>query len=152
MTDREPVSPQGARPRDLVGPFLHYLMSECGLSPNTLAAYRSDLMKFMRWRKTHAPGPIGSIDVQTLTGYVEELSLRGLSPRSVGRHLASLSTFFRYLIFEGKITENTVRLLDSPTVWDRLPTVLGPPAIERLLQSPDPGTPLGSRDRAALET
>jgi len=29
--------------RDLLGPFLHYLMSECGVSPNTLAAYRSDL-------------------------------------------------------------------------------------------------------------
>ena len=42
--------------RDPVGPFLHYLMAECGVSPNTLAAYRSDLMKFLRWRKSACAG------------------------------------------------------------------------------------------------
>jgi integrase/recombinase XerD len=138
--------------RDPIGPFLHYLMAECGLSPNTLAAYRSDLMKFIRWRKRHAPGPLAGIDIRTLTGYVDELGQLGLAPSSVGRHLACLSTFFRFLIFEGRLTENTARLLTAPAVWDRLPTVLGPPAVERLLASPDTTTRLGRRDQAALET
>lgn len=152
MLDPVPPRPRLTPSGDPVGPFLHYLMAECGLSPNTLAAYRSDVMKFIRWRKAHAPGPLGSIDVRTLTGYIEDLAGRGLAPRSIGRHLASLSTFFRYLIFEGKLSENTARLLDAPAVWDRLPTVLGPAAVERLLGTPDPSTPLGRRDKAALET
>jgi integrase/recombinase XerD len=138
--------------RDPLGPFLHYLMAECGLSPNTLAAYRSDLMKFIRWRKKRAPGPLAKVDVRVLTGYIDDLAGQGLAPSSIGRHLASLSTFFRFMIFDGRLSENTARLLNAPTVWDRLPTVLGPSAVERLLDAPDASTRLGRRDRVALET
>jgi integrase/recombinase XerD len=144
-----------ARPepsRDPIGPFLHYLMSECGVSPNTLAAYRSDIVRFNRWRKTHAPGALGQLDIADLAGYVDHLTRVGLAPSSVGRHLASLSTFFRFLIFDGRLSENVAKLLVAPTVWDRLPTVLGPAAVERLLAAPDATTRLGRRDRAALET
>jgi integrase/recombinase XerD len=127
-------------------------MAECGVSPNTLAAYRSDIARFVRWRKAHAAGPLARLDVPKLAGYVDYLNAQGLAPSSVGRHLASLSTFFRYLIFDGKLTANTARLLSAPAVWDRLPTVLGPAAVDRLLSAPDRSTPLGRRDRAALET
>ena len=138
--------------RDPIGPFLHYLMAECGVSPNTLAAYRSDIARFARWRKAHAPGPLARLDVADLTGYVDYLGRCGLAPSSVGRHLASLSTFFRFLIFEGRLTENVAKLLVAPVVWDRLPSVLGPQAVERLLGAPSAEARLGRRDRAALET
>lgn len=147
--------PGAARPdphRDPMGPFLHYLMAECGVSPNTLAAYRADLARFIRWRKAHAPGPLAALDVADLTGYVDYLGRCGLAPSSVGRHLASLSTFFRFLIFDGRLSENVAKLLVAPAVWDRLPTVLGPAAVDRLLSAPSPETRLGRRDRAALET
>jgi integrase/recombinase XerD len=148
MSRVEPTRPRS----DPLGPFLHYLMAECGVSPHTLAAYRSDISRFIRWRKEHAPGPIGGLDVPKLTGYVEYLVRLGLAPTSVGRHLASLSTFFRFLIFDGTLTENTARLLTAPAVWDRLPTVLSPASVERLITAPDVSTRLGRRDRAALET
>ena len=129
-----------------VGPFLHYLMAECGVSPHTLAAYRSDLMRFVRWQKSEAPGPLASLDASALSGYVEALSLSGLAPSSVCRHLASLSTFFRFLVFEGRLPENVVKLLIAPAVWDRLPTVLAPTAVQSLLESPTSETRLGRRD------
>jgi integrase/recombinase XerD len=138
--------------RDPLGPFLHYLMAECGVSPNTLAAYRSDLARFIRWRKAHAPGSLKALDVTALGGYVDYLSGSGLAPTSVGRHLASLSTFFRFLVFEGRLSENVAKLLVAPAVWDRLPTVLSPTAVERLLAAPSAETRMGRRDRAALET
>lgn len=138
--------------RDPVGPFLHYLMAECGVSPNTLAAYRSDLERFVRWRKQHAPGPLDQVKIAGLTGYVDHLGRRGLAPGTICRHLASLSTFFRYLILEGLIHENVAKLLAAPALWDRLPTVLGPAAIDQLLEAPSKETRLGRRDRAVLET
>ncbi|WP_337174055.1 site-specific tyrosine recombinase XerD [Paludisphaera sp.] len=141
-----------ARNRDPVGPFLHYLMAECGVSSHTLAAYRSDLMRFLGWRRDHAPGPIESLDAATLRGYVDLLAGSGLAPSSVARHLASLSTFFRYLVMEGKLTDNLAKLLTAPALWDRLPVVLGPAAVERMLTAPSAETRLGRRDRAALET
>jgi integrase/recombinase XerD len=127
-------------------------MAECGVSVNTLAAYRSDLVKFTRWRRDNAPGPIAALDVPKLAGYVDHLVGSGLAPSSIGRHIASLSTFLRYLVYEGRLAENVARLLVAPAVWDRLPTVLGPSAVDRLLNAPRTDTPLGRRDRAALET
>lgn len=138
--------------RDPIGPFLHYLMAECGVSSHTLAAYRADLSRFARWRRIHAPGPLSAVSIATLGGYVDDLNRSGLAPPSVCRHLASLSTFFRFLIFEGRLTENVAKLLVAPAVWDRLPTVLSPTAVDRLLEIPDAGSRLGRRDRAALET
>jgi integrase/recombinase XerD len=138
--------------RDPIGPFLHYLMAECGVSPHTLAAYRCDLMRFLRWRAEHAPGPLRRLEIGTLGGYVSDLSLAGLAPKSIARHLASLSTFYRFLVFEGKVSDNVAKLLAAPAVWNCLPTVLSPPAVDRLLCTPREETRLGRRDRAALET
>jgi integrase/recombinase XerD len=127
-------------------------MAECGVSPNTLAAYRSDLMGFIRWRRVAAPGPLAGLDVSTLSRYVESLNQSGLAPTSVCRHLASLSTFFRFLVFEGRLADNVAKLVIAPAVWDRLPTVLSPVAVDRLLAAPDGNDRLGRRDRAVLET
>jgi integrase/recombinase XerD len=138
--------------RDPIGPFLHYLMAECGVSLNTLAAYRSDIARFVEWRKRYAPGPLTGIDIHMLTGFVDSLTKRGLAPSSVARHLASLSTFFRYLIFDGRLKDNVAKLLIAPAIWDRLPTVLAPKAVARLLEAPNVSSRLGSRDRAVLET
>lgn len=137
--------------RDPIGPFLHYLMAECGLSPNTLAAYRSDVVRFSRWRKEHAPGPLADLDIRKLTGYVDYLSGCGLAPSSIGRNLAALSTFYRFLIYDGRLSENVAKLLVAPAIWDRLPTVLGPSAVDRLLSTPNLELTLGRRDRAAME-
>ena len=123
--------------RDVLGSFLHYLMAECGVSSNTLAAYRSDVARFARWRKQNEPGPLTKIGSGTLTRYVDHLSTTGLQSSSIGRHLASLSTYFRYLVYDGKVRENVARLLNAPAVWDRLPTVLGPSAVDRLLAAAD---------------
>ena len=135
-----PIRP--ASDRDPIGPFLHYLMAECGVSPHTLAAYRSDLMRFIRWRKSEAPGPLASLDAPALGGYVDSLHRDGLAPSSVCRHLASLSTFFRFLVFDGRLQENVAKLLVAPAVWDRLPTVLEP-RRDRLVCSKRPAPSRG---------
>lgn len=149
------MPPDAIRPdphRDPIGPFLHYMMAECGLSPNTLAAYRSDIVRFSRWRQKYAPGPMSNLNIAALTGYVDYLASCQLAPSSIGRNLAALSTFYRFLIYDGRLSENVAKLLVAPAVWDRLPTVLGPAAVDRLLSAPDQDQTLGRRDRAALET
>ena len=147
--------PNSVRPNshsDPIGPFLHYLMAECGLSAHTLAAYRSDIVRFSRWRKKFAPGPLAEIRIGDLTGFVDHLVGLGLAPTSVGRNLAALSTFYRYLIYDGKLNENVAKLLVAPSVWDRLPVVLNPAGVDRLLNTPDRESTVGRRDIAALET
>lgn len=139
-------------PQFQLGAFLHYLMSECGLSENTLAAYRGDVMRFLRWKKQHFAGPINALKIQDLAGYVDWLGTQNLAPKSICRNLASLSSFFRFEIYEGRSTENLIKLLDSPKLWDRLPTVLSPQSVTKLLEAPIAGTLKGDRARAILET
>ncbi len=127
-------------------------MAECGLASNTLAAYRSDIARFSRWRKKFAPGPLVDLKIDVLTGYVEYLVQEGLAASSIGRNLAALSTFYRYLIYDGKLSDNVAKLLVAPAVWDRLPVSLGPAGIDRLMAAPNLETTVGRRDRAALET
>lgn len=135
-----------------LGAFLHYLMSECGLSENTLAAYRGDVMRFLRWKNQHYTGEIKSLKVADLEKFVEWLGQNGLAPKSIARSLASLSSFFRFEIYEGRAEENLVKLVDAPQLWDRLPTVLSPAQISSLLEAPIAGSLRGDRARAILET
>ena len=137
-----------------IGGFLHYLMSECRLSPGTLAAYRGDLIKFTRWRaqREAVPRPIAALGVNDLEAFVDHLNDLGLAPATVCRHLSSLSSFFRYLAIEGRLSENRVELVTAPSLWERLPTVIGPQAVSRLLDTPEAETWKGRRDRAILET
>ena len=135
-----------------LGAFLHYLMSECGLSENTLAAYRGDVMRFLRWKNQHFKGELHQLKVLDLERFVEWLGRSGLAPKSIARSLASLSSFFRFEIYEGRAEENLVKLVDAPALWDRLPTVLSPAQISSLLEAPIAGTLRGDRARAILET
>ena len=147
-----PIRP--APERDPIGPFLHYLMAECGVSPHTLAAYRSDLMRFVRWRKSKAPGRAREAWTRRRWAATSTRCIAlGLAPSSVCRHLASLSTFFRFLVFEGRLTENVAKLLDRAGGLGPLADGAEPGrgrAPARIAQPAD--TRLGRRDRARLET
>ena len=106
----------------------------------------------MRWHKTTARRPLANLDAQSLIEYVDTLRVSGLAPSSICRHIASLSTFFRYLVFEGLLAENVVKLLIAPPLWDRLPAVLSPSAVAQMLEAPSSETTFSRRDRAVLET
>ncbi len=128
--------------------FVDYLRSECHLSENTVTAYHRDLRRFYSWL---AGRRIPQLTIQELADYASWLHERNLAPASIARHLASLRVFFRYLQLEGLLRENLAELLGSQKLWERVPHVLTPGMVERLLASPIRGEPLWRRDRALLE-
>ncbi|MEZ6147412.1 MAG: site-specific integrase [Planctomycetaceae bacterium] len=116
--------------------FLHYLRAECGMSTNTLLAYRNDLQQFLDWIKSRNLSSLGDIDLPILTDYLQMMRDRGLAASTVSRRLVSLKMYFRFLVLEGVITESTVELMRSPKLWQYLPTVLSPDTVDRLLAAP----------------
>ncbi len=94
---------------------------------------------------------MAQLTIQELADYALWLHQRSLAPASIARHLASLRVFFRYLQLEGLLHDNLAELLGSQKLWERVPHVLTPGMVERLLESPTPGEPLWRRDRALLE-
>ncbi|MBI2823482.1 MAG: site-specific tyrosine recombinase XerD [Planctomycetia bacterium] len=128
--------------------FAEYLASECHLAANTVVAYRRDLRRFYEWLGRRS---IPALTISDLAAYATWLHQRELAPASLARHLVSLKLFFRYLQLESALSENLAELLGSQKLWQRVPTVLAPQVIDRMLESPRRGEPCWRRDRAMLE-
>lgn len=137
-------------PRSYFAPFQQYLAAECGMSENTIAAYRNDLGQFLAWIDGCGIISLQQIDLQRLSEYLQFLHEQGLAASSVARKLVSLKMFFRYLVLEQAVAESTIDLLTSPKLWQYLPTVLSPEMVEKLLASPARQDRYPLRDRALL--
>jgi integrase/recombinase XerD len=132
--------------------FCHYLAAECGLADNTVAAYRRDLTRFARWVADAVHGSYERLTIRELAGYLTFLSRERLAAASVARHVVSLRMFFRFLVLESRITTSAAELLNTPSLWERVPQVLSQSQVDRLLAAPGPQDRYGERDLALLET
>jgi len=135
----------------LVEKFLEHLEWERNLSPATLRAYRREILAFVDFasHELDLAGPV-SVRPRATRAYLAHLHGRRLSSQSVARALASLRTYFRFLVAEGVIESNPADGVPFPRGPRRTPEVPGRYVIEELLEG-FPDTPGGRRDRAALE-
>ncbi|HEY4759697.1 MAG TPA: site-specific integrase, partial [Thermoguttaceae bacterium] len=128
--------------------FRSYVSGECHLAENTVAAYGRDLERFIEWL---AGRSIHKLTIRELADYAGWLHKKKLAPASIARHIVSLKVFFRYLQLENVISDNLAELLGSQKLWQRVPKVLSPQQVDRLLQAPRKYDPYWRRDRALLE-
>jgi integrase/recombinase XerD len=133
-----------------LGEFLDYARVEKGLSANSIASYRRDLLEFQEYVAHHGK-PLERTAREDIRSFLASLYRRGLSAKSVARHLVSLRNFFRFLLKERKVTSDPTASVDAPQVERSLPRYLSENEIETLLAQPDPSTPAGLRDKAMLE-
>ncbi len=149
MPAATPVIAASAAAEDLaaVQRFLDRLWMERGLSANTQASYRSDLVLFARWLRPRQVElcRAGEVEIR------EYFAQRRLNPRSQARLLSTLRQFYRHLHADRQREDDPTARLDSPKQGLRLPKTLAEADIGRLLQAPDTGEALGLRDRAMLE-
>ncbi len=130
------------------GEFIASLQTERGLSPNTSAAYARDLAQYHL--TILACG--GQVNEDTARAHLAALRERGLLATSIGRKLASMRAYHRFLINEGLTSEDPTATIESPRRPKSLPKALTISDATLLVEAPDIGTPLGRRDRAILET
>lgn len=133
--------------------FLAYLRVEAGLATATLDAYRRDLRDCFADLVAHGITTLSAIGPQHLIDHLRRLRTdRQMQASSIARHLAAIRVFFRFVVANGFLTENPTDLLEPPTRWKRLPGVLSPQQMRRLLDAPQPEHgPLWLRDKAMLE-
>lgn len=137
----------------LVAGFLDYLTGERGFSANTTAAYHNDLQQFARYQGEHAPAAgVEQITRSDILDYLLHLREKGYADATVARKVASLKSFFHFLVGEGLIQRDPTENLESPQVRKSLPRYLEFGQIEALLAHPDTlATPEARRDKAMLE-
>lgn len=87
----------------------------------------------------------------TIREWMAELHADNRKKTSIARKLASLRTFFQFLVREGVLENNPAKLVATPRVERKLPTHLSMEDAVRFIETPDLNTDLGKRDRAILE-
>jgi len=91
-------------------------------------------------------------DVDGIRRFLSFLSEQDYSPATMARKIATLRSFYKWLLKRGLVDANPMLLIRTPKQPKRLPKAIDVQQIERLLSAPDDKTLLGARDRAILET
>ena len=155
----EGATPAPAEPGALlahVREFLDFLRYNRNVSDHTVRAYEGDLEQFVQHtaRAAGRPAPgltTDDVSAEAIRTYLGALHRGGLSRASAARKLSALRTFARYLRRDGLIAEDPSALIASPRRDQKIPAHLSIDEMNRLLETPDRGTPLGRRDQAILE-
>jgi integrase/recombinase XerD len=137
---------------DDVTAFRQYAQAERGLAANTVLAYGRDLDRFAQWVAGGGLADYLRPNLRDLSHYLSHLRDERLAPPSIARHLVALKMFYRFLRMEERGDPRAVELLGSPALWERIPQVLSPESIDKLLAAPQAGERFYQRDRALLET
>ena len=135
--------------------FLAYLQDVRGASPHTVRSYASDLKQFVMWcegqKLLKAKDGPEKITYLMVRRYLAHLASEEFSRRSVVRKLSTLKAFWKWLERENLVSSNPAAAIIAPKLAASLPEILDKNSVERLLDGPDYGHPLGRRDRALLE-
>jgi len=137
--------------------YLTYLRSVRNSSPHTVLNYGKDLQQFAAYLAP--PGEkipaLAKISHQIIREYIGYLHSQGLQKSSIARKLASLRSFFKYCVREGMLKENPARLVPTPKLPKRIPSVLSAEEMNGFLnQLAAPEKPVDARllPRVASET
>jgi integrase/recombinase XerC len=138
-------------PSWLLDGFLEHLEWERNLSPATLRAYRREIRNFIDFTGSELdlsmPQDLSPVAVRA---YLAHLHSKHLAPSSIARALASIRTYFRFLVAENTLVASPAEAVPHPHGVQRAPEVADRYAIEELLEG-FPETAAGRRDRAAVE-
>lgn len=128
--------------------YLHFCRTEKGLAPNSLDSYRRDLARFgMFLGRTE----LTAIDCDVLRSYLDDLRNKGLSSRTIARHLTTIRGLFGFLLEQGAVAGDPTELLTSPKIGSTLPKFLSVKAVTTLIETPPDASAAGIRDRAMLD-
>jgi len=131
--------------------FLSHLVNEKRMSDHTVTAYQRDLKRCEAWMETQQIRQWETVKSQHIRQWMAELNRSGMSSRSIQRALSSLRSLFRYLIREGKVSQNPAQSVQSPKIAKRLPSTLDVDQVSGLLDPINQDTFIGCRDRALME-
>jgi integrase/recombinase XerD len=131
--------------------FADYLAFDRGLAERSVRAYFGDVERLVDWLRSRHGDALETITHADLREYMFHLKDAGLAPSTIRRALSSIRSYFTFLVEEGDIPSDPTELLESPRTWRTLPTVLSRQEVERMLEAPDPDSPVHWRERAILE-
>ncbi len=132
--------------------FENYLLHTKQASGNTVASYMRDIRQFRDYMTDVEDMDLTACDRACICRYTDHLRDKGKSPATIARGIASLRSFYSYLLDEGLVSELPVHNIPQPKTEKKLPQILTGREVEDLLKQPNTKEPKGIRDKAMLET
>ncbi|MBN2166248.1 MAG: site-specific tyrosine recombinase XerD [Marinilabiliaceae bacterium] len=133
--------------------FRNYLRVERGLSDNSIHAYVTDLNKLVQFlRDTGVDNGPDKVVLANLKAMMEDISKKGISPRTQARVISGIKSFYKYLLIEEKVDRDPTALLEAPKVGRKLPEILSVEEIDSIINAIDTKKSEGQRNKAILET
>lgn len=130
--------------------FLDFLQNEKKLSNNTLQSYNRDINQYKEYLEKNNINYL-KVDNEQINTYMKYLQDIGKKTSTISRNLASIRSFYQYLIRIKKIKHDPTENIQSPKVEKRVPSVLTSQEVELLLDQPKDVDLKGTRDKAMLE-
>lgn len=138
--------------------FIQYIELEKGYSDHTKQSYRSDLLQFQaflaenRWScKTSAEGRLLDVDPVGIRKYLGLLHQNKLKKTSIGRKVAALKSFFKYLVKKGHLEQNPAEFIQTPKKEKYVPTFLTVDEVFAVLDKSFKTEKMALRNKAMLE-
>ena len=135
---------------ELLKRFRRHLRLLKGVSPNTVAAYISDVGKLITWCEEEQRDPVTltSDDLETFSASLHDL---GIASSSHARILCGVRAFYQYLTIDGYVEQDPSELLESPIQDKHLPDVLSTEEVDMIINAIDLSKWEGQRNRAIIE-
>lgn len=130
--------------------FTYYLKNDRELTKNTLDSYIRDIKTFNKYL-LDTNQSIESISKTGIIKFLLFLQKNGKATSTISRNLASIRSFYHYLLINKHIEEDPTLNLESPKVEKKLPSILTKFEVEKLLEQPNFNETKGLRDKAMLE-
>src|SRR3981189_1209375 len=111
---------------EAIAKYLEYLQSVKNSSPHTILNYRKDLEQFLAYLSPPGARPpaLTGVTHHMIREFVAHLHDHGLAKSSIARKLAALRSFFKYCVREGMLNESPARLVPTPKLPKRIPSIL----------------------------
>lgn len=130
--------------------FLEFLQNDKKLSDNTLQSYRRDILQFEKFLDANDIN-FSKATEENIEDYLKELQKEGKKTSTAFRSLATIRSFYQYLLRTKKVKEDPTVSIQSPKIEKRVPSVLTSEEVELLLDQPKDVDLKGTRDKAMLE-
>jgi len=130
--------------------FLEFLQNDKKVSDNTLQSYRRDIVYYNKYVEANKIN-YAKVNTENIKGYLEYLQEIGKKSSTVSRNLASIRSFYQFLIRTKKVKKDPTEGIQSPKIEKKAPSVLTSKEIELLLEQPKDVDLKGTRDKAMLE-
>lgn len=136
---------------DYIEEYRIYLAEERHASANTLSSYLRDVRQFEGYLQSEGLGDVCAAEKGVVQEYMNRMLGKGKSAATVTRSVASLKSFYHYLVLKGVLKKSPVQDVTPVKVERHLPQILTGQEVELFLEQPQCTDMKGYRDHAMLE-